>query len=521
MNPLGNLGIKVRSLVKILLCTSAILCTSCGEDGDEKKTPAPSSPAPEPSTGVNEGKTDISGYVRVDLTGVYGYVVRVYDLESGRYLEGYSDDTGYVSISLKETFKNPITGTNEDFFSPERSYAFYLLTPGRRRIGLLDFSSADDVQAGLTYSGGSGFDFGFLDLATNGFGLITSTVFSVTPGGDFSVDATSSGELSDLELPAFLDRFGFGEQLVVGEPRDVYTAFVDRANSPEEYGKALNRYGGVFFDVEVASGESIELLAAVEKFTWFKDASMRYGAFTSPLDVFLWKTQNYILNPTEGRIDAVMRPSLRDREGGYMNVVLKHGDGSLYYIDRYLGKPVVRPPLIYQVDLGEASLNLAAPADDSTGMLSLFELDPALGPVVFSLLRPATAENIGVSETLVAGVDRISVTFQYYNGVFEVEPETEDFGPVHYIDQTDLSNSKIAGSYSWDVSQKRLVATGTPSSDSAACSDENPSTLCLDQIEIPSALFLEGVTSIDRIKIGIMIEGPSVRSGSAFWVARP
>lgn len=507
-----------RKLLEVGLFFGAMIwgVLACGSSGDDKNPSQGGATQENSPSPVNNGKEDISGFVRIDAEGVYRHVVRVYSLDQNNYVDGFTDETGAFSIALNTLYTDSLTGDKSSFFVEGSSYSFHVLTPRRRRIGMVDFSIEDGIQGSISYTGGVGFDLGFLDISTNGFGLIEPTTFQVALTGGFQLDALNKGDLEEKPLPSYLSRLDFGRELVVGNSSDMYGMFIQRSSNPGAYSRGLLTYGGAFFELESSEGQQISFVAAVEKYDWFLYSSIRMNAFDPPSDGLSWQRNDYRLYPSTSGLSYSITANTRNLTGSYFSFVVRRPDGTLEYLNRYLGDEVVRPPILEQLNLGDASSTLSSPLNDYDGLLNFFILDAASGNVLVSLNRPAYEEEIGVGERSVTDFHTIGAMFEYYNGTIKIDVSADDFGPIYSSDKEALTLTKTPDTYSWLV-LKRHLKRDTPVGNSTATCTDSVIGGCTDLIEIPRLLFLEGLTSIDRVKVSFLYEGAKTRSGSSYW----
>ena len=206
----------MRDRIFIYIISLSLIILACAEDGDDNNKKANYGQ----SSGVNQGLDEIRGTVRVNALGVQNFVMRLYDLESNKFIDTKTSAEGKFSLSIS-------------LLSEGRSYAFHVLDNKNRRIGILDFSNEAGLQGAIIYGGGFGFDTGFIDIVTTSFGLVTSYDFEKSLAGDFTIDTQNSGELTDSGLADYISSVSFGRELVIGNSVDLYNMFVKRGQNLE------------------------------------------------------------------------------------------------------------------------------------------------------------------------------------------------------------------------------------------------------------------------------------------------
>ena len=455
---------------------------ACGKD--KSKSDA-SGGTEDPSDPSDSGLTSVSGLIQVNGSPTENLTVSSLDLTTGSRISATTSKLGAWQFKTSQ-------------FAVDHEYSFQILSADQVLLAILDFSDVSGLQGAISYNGGFGMDIGILDLPVDNFGLVDLASLRATPpratiAGGFSVVVGKSGTVDEVTLPSFLDgsKSGFGHSLHCSLESDILNGFYLKSTNPGIYQQVLNKCSGFFLRYTPATGNSLKQLWSAIPSPWMQLARKKKDMFSSETSADPWDATKRILLSEGGLISGDFVLPKLPCYGCVMDFYISETSSSTpALISQGVSGRLAMIPKLLAADKGSTSYSISYSSSIlDNGLNRPFALASNSDPVVLSLSRP-------LLESQIPPVDSRMVYIKptYYLSGVEVTPSASDYSSPY---NEDYKN----GSYQWSASTRLLtleIADGT-----------NP-----DSVSIPDELFLRGSSKSDFVKLKIIYETKTSKSGT-------
>ncbi|MEI8025205.1 MAG: hypothetical protein WCI18_02545 [Pseudomonadota bacterium] len=455
---------------------------ACGKDKSKWDASGGNEDPPGPT---DSGLTSVSGLIQVNGSPTENLTVSSLDLTTGSRLSATTSKLGTWQFKTSQ-------------FSVGHEYSFQILSADQVLLAIMDFSDVSGLQGAISYNGGFGMDVGILDLPVDNFGLVDLARLRATPpraaiSGGFSVVVGKSGTIDEVTLPSFLDgsKSSFGHSLNCSLESDILNGFYLKSTNPALYQQVLNKCSGFFLHYTPATDKTLKQLWAAIPSPWMQLARKKKDMFSSETSADPWDATKRFLLAESGVISGDFTLPKLPCFGCVMDFYISESSSSTpQLISQGVAARLAMIPKPLAADKGSTSYSISySNSILDNGLNRPFALASNSNPVVLSLSRP-------LLESQVPPVDSrwIYIKPTYYLSGVEITPSASDYSSPY---NEDYKN----GSYQWVASTRLLTLEITDGT--------NP-----DSVSIPDEIFLRGSSKSDFVKLKIIYETKTSKSGT-------
>jgi len=454
----------------------------CGKDKPQSQDSDPNDDTP---IVVDSGETTVFGVITIDGEAVENLMVTALDLTSGSKNSALTDKTGTWRFQTSQ-------------FVLDHDYSFHVLSADQVLLAILDFSDTSGLQGAVSFNGGYGMALGSIDFPVDTFGLVDlatlrATPPRVSPAGGFSVELGKSGTIDEVALPSFIDgeKSGFGHSLMCSSETDILNGFYLKSANTAIYQQVLNACSGFFLRYTPATDMSLKQLWAAIPSPWMQLARKKKDMFSRETSAVPWETTKRFLQPENGIITGDFTLPKTPCFGCGMDIYLTETTTNVpVLLTQGISERLTMIPQVIAASKGGTTYPIAyANASQRNGLNRPFSLGSDSSPLILSVSRPILESQLPPSQSR-----WVFIKPTYFLTGVEVTPAAADFSAPYNEDYTN-------GAYQWSVNSRLLTYE--------LSDGVNP-----DSLSIPDELFLRNRTDSDSVKLQIIYETKTTKSGT-------